>query len=460
MQTACDNYDDLVPQEYNCILSMQEYGDQQIVLYRTGEDTEYVITTLKSGNVPTSTANASVEIMNQAQFEEYCTYAGKSYKRLPDECYKLQDAELEYSASDLWKKALLAINYEKTEKYFNKDGESYVIPVVLTSETDSCLYSKRELMLKISDMIIPSIGFEDTLIEVDEDMIGDGTVTIEVPVVMPVSNLWDFTYEVTVDEPVLNDYNTANSENLALASNLAYSVNAANFVAGEDVAIITLTVDKSKLDWGAQAIPLRIKKCENENFVIDETTGTAVITLNKTILRSEMLDYSFTPTEDQIGGWGWATYQSVNDIWYIGYAWGSTIFDGLGKLALFDNDLTTHWHGDWKYGCNDPVYGQYIDFTLSEEKQHFMYDLWARYDNTNGGPKVTNIYGSTDGEFWFKLKTIKSALTAGAQKFESTVCSSATPFTHVRFAVVESNAGDVRVAGKFWSCAEMKLYVK
>ena len=83
LQTACDNYDDLIPQEYNCILSLQQYGEQEIVLYRTGEDTRVEITTLKTGNVPTSTATATIKPMTEIEFAEYKISTGKLYKYLP-----------------------------------------------------------------------------------------------------------------------------------------------------------------------------------------------------------------------------------------------------------------------------------------------------------------------------------------------------------------------------------------
>ena len=449
LQTACDNYDDLIPQQYNCILSLQQYGEQEVILYRTGEDTKFEITTLKTGSVPTSTASAAITPMSEVEFAEYKVNTGKNYKYLPQECYTINDGDLAYGADDKWKKSVISIKYNETERYFNSNDQ-YVIPVMLASESDSCLSNRRELMLKISDLVVPSIGFEQTTIAHSEDLIGDGTVTVEVPVVMPVENLWDFSYEVEVDETAAGGY--------AVAASGAYTIEAVDFVVGEN-AMVKLTIDKSKLNFGLQAIPLRIKSCQNENFEVSSTNNVAVVTLHKTVLRSELSEISVS--EDKIGGWGWATYQSDGaGGWYFGYAWCTTIFDGQGKAALFDNDLGTWWHGDYYYGSNDPTYGQYIDFELPAAASHFAYDLWTRASNANGAPKVTDIYGSTDGQTWTKLNTVKSALTAGGQKFESPVCSSPTQFTHIRFAVVESNAGNVRTSGKYWNCSEMKLYAK
>ena len=113
LQTACDNYDDLIPQEYNCILSLQQYGEQEIVMYRTGEPTVYEITTLKTGNVPTSTASATVVPMTEVQFAEYKVNTGKDYKYLPQDCYSINDGDLAYGTDDKWKKSVVSIDFDK-----------------------------------------------------------------------------------------------------------------------------------------------------------------------------------------------------------------------------------------------------------------------------------------------------------------------------------------------------------
>jgi len=451
LQTACDNYDDLIPQQYNCILSLQKYGEQEVVLYRTGEDTKIEITTLKTGSVPNSTASASIKAMNEIQFEEYKALTGLDYKYLPQDCYAIEQGELSYEPDDKWKKSLVAIDYDKVESYFNATDD-YVIPIMLTSDVDSCLSSRRELMLKISDLVIPSIGFTQTVVDYEEELLGDGTITIELPVKMPIENNWNFSYQVEVDASLAEDCQVAKSD--------AYTMEVGDFVAGEN-AMVKLTIDKSKLNFGRQAIPLRITSCDFSGFEISSTQSTAVVTFYKTVQRSELQE--FTPTHAQITGWGWATYTyNWDQGYYISQAShdGETVYEGQGKTALFDGNFDTYWCGDYWFSANHSVYGQYIDFELSAPATHFAYDLWTAKVLTHVIPKVTDIYASADGQTWTKLKTIHSPMTDGGVKFESTVCSSGTPFNHIRFAVVESNDGDVHVPGKTWCCAEMKLYVK
>ena len=324
---------------------------------------------------------------------------------------------------------------------------------MLTSESDSCLSSRSELMLKITELIIPSIGFEQTQVNVEEDLIGDGTMAFELLVKMPIENNWDFSFEVEVDP--------ASSDGYLLANSNACTIEVVDFVAGAD-AKVKLTIDKSKLDFGLQTVPLRIKSCEYPGFEINSTQSLAVVTFHKTVSRSELSEIS-VPAEN-IDGYGWATYDWMPDgsgyVTNLGWGSASEIYDGKGKSALFDGNLDTFWHGDWCYGANHELYGQYIDFKLTNPATHFAYDLWARHDNQNACPKVTDVYGSTDGQNWVKLKTVKSSLSQPREKFESSVCSSSTPFNYIRFAVIESNNGDVRQSKITWSCGEMKLYAK
>lgn len=40
---SCENMGELIPQEYHVILSMQQSGEKDLVLYRTGVDTESLL---------------------------------------------------------------------------------------------------------------------------------------------------------------------------------------------------------------------------------------------------------------------------------------------------------------------------------------------------------------------------------------------------------------------------------
>ena len=61
---SCENYDELIPKEYEKILSMKEVGEQNLILYTTGEDGAFEVTIMKGGKTPEIKAEAEVAVMN------------------------------------------------------------------------------------------------------------------------------------------------------------------------------------------------------------------------------------------------------------------------------------------------------------------------------------------------------------------------------------------------------------
>ena len=92
MMSSCESYDNIVPEKYNKIISLQNAGEQPLNLYRTGENTIYTITAMKGGYTPDVAAKATVSVMNEIEFAEYKEISGQDYKILPAECYTLNNA--------------------------------------------------------------------------------------------------------------------------------------------------------------------------------------------------------------------------------------------------------------------------------------------------------------------------------------------------------------------------------
>lgn len=194
--TSCDTMDELIPQEYNVILSMQQSGEQDLVLYRTGMNTEYEITAIKSGSVPTSTAKAEVGVMTDEDFEVYMDKIGKTYKKLPNECFQITGGVLDYASSEAWKKVKVIIDFDKTAQLVGQEKNKYVIPIKMTSETDSVLISKSELLLKLKDIVVPEVSITASRSYRLEKSGGE----IVLPLQLQINNMWNFTAKVSLDE--------------------------------------------------------------------------------------------------------------------------------------------------------------------------------------------------------------------------------------------------------------------
>lgn len=436
-QSACEDGKDEFLSDYSTILYFRDSGRIDMTLYKTGEKATAQLSVAKAGSELGAVTGVDVNVWSEAALEAYNAENGTNYRMLPSGCYEVSASHLDFASSDLYKPLTVSVSPEAAEGYL--DGSSiYVIPLELQNSPDSINREKSQVFLSVREVLVPSIGFETPGFLLGGDVTGDaGTTVVTQTVVMPIDNLWNFDCHIEVDKEVLAQYNAENADVIGLLPEGAYSLEVSPFTAGSNKAKLTVTIDNSKLAWGRQALPLRITGASNENFEVDGAMATCLVGVNRTLPRSELEQIAMT-----------ADRMSSN---------ATADYDGAGLPGLVDGDLNTFWHGDYAYGQNDPVYGQYIDFSLPAAIQHFAYDFWTRSSNANGAPVVTDLYVSNDGQTWTKLATVNTSFSTGGEEYNSGTFSSAAPFTYLRFAVVQSKAGNCRT-GSYWNGAEMKLY--
>lgn len=352
LQTACDNYDDLVPQEYNCILSLQQYGEQDVVLYRTGEDTKFVITTLKTGNVPTSTASATVSPMSEVQFAEYQVTTGKNYKYLPQECYSINDGELAYGSDDKWMKSVVNINFDKASTLVEQSKGEYVIPILLSSENDSCLSSRRELILKLADVVVPKVSMVNS--GTNEVKTTGGIITI--PLQLQIENQWDFRAKVALDGA------TTTLQNINLVAGSESSANEVwvNFTKGGNAEV---QISISGMTDVSGKVGLKIVELEGADFAYDETPIVVNVKIEKYKLTPEML-------------------------------FSNAVEPSEGSLAnLLDENPNTFFHSAWSVAVNGT---HYVQVTLPEPISEFAFSYANRNTNANAALYGLKVYAGND----------------------------------------------------------------
>ena len=439
-QSACEDGKDEFLSDFSTILYFRDSGAISMTLYKTGEKTNYRLAVVKAGSELGTTTSVSAKVMEDAELVAYNAAEGTNYKMIPADCYTIDTSDLNFGTSDLYKTVDVSISPESVENYLDENS-TFVIPFELVNSPDSINAEKKYAFLHVVKVLTPTIGFENTGYIATEDITDNsGTVTIQQKVVMPINNQWNFDFVVEVDEDVLTQYNTDNAESLNMLTQGAYKIEAAAFTAGTNSATVNISIDKSKLSWGRQALPLRIKSISNENFEIDAASATCIVGVNYTVLRSSLNEINL----------------SLNMLSSNATVEG----DGTGLTGLFDGRASNkHWHGNYSGSVFDPVYGQYIDFHLNSAINHFAYNLWTRFENANGAPVSTDIYVGNDGSTWTKLGTATSTLTKGDEEYASGVFSSGTSFTYVRVAVTKSKAGNC-LTGSYWNCGEMKIYGK
>lgn len=414
LQTACDNYDDLIPQEYNCILSLQQYGEQEIVLYRTGEDTRVEITTLKTGNVPTSTATATIKPMTEIEFAEYKISTGKLYKYLPQDCYTIEDGALDYASTDKWKKSYVSINFDKAASLVEQNKGEYVIPMLLASESDSCLSTRRELLIKLTDVVVPKVSMVANAHEVKNT----GGI-ISVPLNLQIENQWDFRAKVVIDE------STTTLQGISLISDEAKSASTGNeawvnFTAGGNA---TLQVSISNMSAVSGTIGLKIVELEGVGFEFDEVPTVVNVKIEKYPLTPEMLSTNaLEPTEGSLA-------------------------------ALLDGNINTYFHSAWSVDMGWP---HYVEVNLPEPVQEFTFSYTNRATNANAAVYWLDLYAGNDSNNLTKMNAYSwdSAVNplpwnvAGGQ-WESQTVQLNEPSRVLRFVVTGSMGGNCFVWSEF-----------
>lgn len=437
--TACEDGKNEYLSDFSTILYFRNSGELPLTVYKTGENTDYQLIVNKSGSTLGATASIDVGIMSDASLAAYNAAEGVNYKALPSTCYTFNNASLQFGATDLYKTINVSLIAEQIEQNSGTDA-TYVIPFELYNGSDSINVEKRHAFI-IPNIKILTVGFENSGFISTNDITGnEGTTTITQSIIMPIVSQWDLECQVVADEEILNKYNAENKKGLRMAAKDSYTIEVTPFHEGSNSAIVTITLDKSKLVWGQQAIPLSIKGTSNSNFPVDETKSSCIIGINYTIPRSEL-------TQIQLSLDMLSSNATVNG-------------DGTGLAGLFDGrGGGLHWHSNYTSSVIDAIYGHYIDFKLSNPINHFAYNFWTRFENANGAPTKTIIYAGNDGNTWKEIGEVANSFTTGDEEYDSNVFSSSESFTYIRFSVTESNAGNV-CTGQFWNCGEMQIFGK
>lgn len=434
--TACEDNRDEFLSDFSTIFYFRNSGELSVTIYKTGESADYTLTVNKAGSELGATATATVTAMSEAALQAYNSSHGYDYRALPATCYTYTGGDVTFGAADLYKPVTVSMNPELIEESIGTDG-TYVIPFEIANSTDSVNAEKRYAFI-VPTVETPSIGFANTGYY-QEDITGDGSVTLTQNIVMSIDNQWDFDCYVEIDRQLLDEFSATVYPDYTLLPSDCYSLEVGAFTTGTNTATLSLTIDRSQLGYGLYALPLRLTGASNENFEVDAAGQTLILGINSTVERSELTRIPMSL--DMMSGYGIVDW------------------DGNGLAGLFDGrGAALYMHGDYAYGANDPVYGQYVDFALSNPMHHFAYNFWTRYTNANGAPVNTVIYVSNDGQSWRCIGQVTNAFTAGDEEYNSGVFSSAESFTYVRFSVTESNAGNVCVAGGYWNCGEMEIF--
>lgn len=444
-----DSFEDLIPQKYEKILYLKTNGQQNLTLFNDGSNVDYTVTVGKTGSNPAATALAQLKIITQAEIDRDEHYTGNNYTVFSSDCYIYKTQTLDFKSSDTYKSITLQLIPEKMveEIHASENPDAvFILPVRLTSQTDSVNTDKCDLILKpkITEL---GIAFKkgSKTINLSDNKENNIIFETDIAMVAGVQNTWDFTadMEVLTDQSILDKYNSDNNTSyLMIPTEAIGDIEAAVFESGNNESASTVTIRRDHLSKGyTYLLPLRLKAItEYENIAVSDKVFYGIV------------EYPLDMVKDKIA----LTAAMLADPFGCGGG------DGTVLANLVDGETSTYYHTQYGKAVGDITYGQPVDITLPNPMRSVMFSYTTRTQNGNGTPLLIKLFISNDGNIWDELTTISSGLpnyVAGAS-YTSKVFAAAQEFKYLRFSVMSSPLGicDGQTTGPCWALSELELW--
>lgn len=415
---SCENYDELIPKEYDKILSMKEVGEQNLVLYTTGEDGTFELTIMKGGNTPETKAQAEVRVMNEIELSDYSKLVGKEYKLLPSSMYEISNPQVNFVSEERYQNRSIFFKTTDINMLLEVEPQiNYVLPVMLTSNTDSVNSEKKLLILK-PNVVVPVVTYEE--LESSVAVSGDG-ITYDFYLTLPFESLWDFEATVEVD-PI-----AAPSGKIILPSSnyIIENGGVVSFKKGSKKSEpLSITLNNGDFFGSSYVIPIKITNISLPGFEFSSSVFKLYGAFNKIPLTAGMLSTNAQENSE-------------------------------GPIEnLIDDNAASYFHSAYSYPVSD---AHYIQIKLKEPITKCGFDYQNR-NNFNGKPEEFRIMVSSDGETWTELAHVDSGLpTIAGSKYSSPFYTASQPFSYFRYVVYKTNSG---YSPTFFSLAEFTLFGK
>lgn len=374
--TACDEskyeLENLVPDEYHKVLYINKSGEQNVTLYNTGEPNTYTFSVFKGGSDPTLTAHAEIAVHSQ---EEVDALYGTGYRIIPSDAYTMDMNQLDFASEERSKLISLSLSTELIGAVMEANPEAtHVLSLYLTSERDSVNADKKELLIRISEVLTPAVGFTKTDIQPLSYTYGFDAQSAQVEFGLDTDNNWDLECQFVVVPEYVSDYNTKNGTAYQLLPEGSYSFESTTVLpTGTTTMDLDVALSGKGLAPGEYMLPIRLDKVSMFNV-------------------SEKAIY---PLVVRVVG-----FKLDRSAWSIQANTEERTGEGAGNgvaTCLLDGQLSTFWHSQWQGGSVPMPHEIVVDMkketTLTNisltERQHGSYrdvkggEFFVSSDKTN-----------------------------------------------------------------------------
>lgn len=370
--------DRLVPQEYHKILYVNNSGKQELTLFDTDEDNHYTLSVIKTGSDPNLTAGADIRVLTRAELEaEYCEPENINYKIIDAGSYVLAANRVDFSVADRYKLVDISLKPQLVKESMQTDPTAvWVLPLQVSSETDSVNASKSQLFLQIMDVIMPTLGFASSDVVMKEYTYGAvSAITENIDLRLDTENKWDIDWELAPDPDYIAEYNKENGTSFKVLPEGSYTLpETMSLTSGTTTTRLPVTISAEQLEPGDYMLPIRITNISV--FEVSATNGVYPLAIRIMGPQLSRNGWTAEANTEELGGEG-----PVN---------------GRAGCVLDDN-VSTFWHSQWQGGSHALPHVLIID--AQEEFTFTQFAMKQRSDSfTDTG--TGNFYVSTDKENW------------------------------------------------------------
>ena len=169
---VCHLYSDII---FYGIFPVSGFLDHILILHRhlmssgiplTVINNIYSFSVIKAGSDQTSTAAVTINTLTQEEVDsKYSELEGVNYKVISPNAYSFDKFQLDFSADERYKLVNISLNPREVLAALENDPSAiWVLPIQVSSQTDSINANKDQLFLQLKEVIMPSIGFNNSYV--------------------------------------------------------------------------------------------------------------------------------------------------------------------------------------------------------------------------------------------------------------------------------------------------------
>ncbi|MGN1219695.1 MAG: BT_3987 domain-containing protein [Candidatus Cryptobacteroides sp.] len=379
--SCSDKAMDIFPEQYKTIVYIKESSANYVTIDATAANTSFDFTVCKGGSEISNEADARITPLTQDYVDEQYNSSESNiqYRVLPEDAWSVDSPmNMHFSSEDTYKVVSYTLISERLAALTSENPKvRYIIGFSLDSKTASVNEKYSRYICEISDVIVPTLGFERAGLNrlstpIDESYQND-ELQIKIPVeVKSLENRWDIEARVVLDPDWLSTFNAVNSTNYEMPVAYSFSKDV-KLASNQQKAYVTVNLKGVSSILKAVVLPLKL--IDASQFKVSEMDEVYALMIDPTIGHPVLFDRS-----------KWVWKECCHEPW-----------ENSGNCSAFymiDNQVDSYWHYSWE--ADSPCKGHdnhCFVFDMGESKTVSSFGYVCRQDMASiwGGDSINAL---------------------------------------------------------------------